>query len=814
MMLTLFFLSSCLICAAPPPSDQSTVRHILVEGVRRIPPATVLHYVSAHPGVSYEPEKLQADVKRLYGLGLFREADVWTRAAGESQIDVIYHVEERPWVSGFEVETKSPAVKDRISEFLRSNKLEIKPAAPFDPARARKIEVTVRKLLQMEKYPQAEARIQADETGNAVRVRLIVEPGRRMDVGAVDFEGNAGVSSRELLEQLTVTRPSPAWQFWSKSGAYAPEELTLDLTRLRKYYQSQGYAEAAIGEPEIIAREFSARRPWPIPWFQRSGPHLSLVIPIVEGPRFQLDSVRVEGDAKAADAEVSKIADSIRIPRSYDLSLLESMRQRLQQALGRNGYALAQVVLTEDVDSERRAVKAVYRIDAGDPVLVGKIGFTGNTRLPDRLLRRELRVAEGRVFDSQALDDSVMKLNRSGMVQEMTRNDVSLEYDQVNNAIDMVFHVKERDRQGIYGTGGTGGNGGPYLGLIYQVFNLLRMGDILSLELDGGAAQSNFLLNLATRHFLGSSFGIAFSAFHRATGVNVAEIVPSAGDVYTLFHRRSAGFQLSGSYPISAKTQLMIGIEHERTSLEPGQSDGSSTPGSLVSRSGLAPGFLFDSTRGTGPGTRGTRLAFGQAWVGNSLMTSLTSLEHSFRVETFRSDPLTKGRNAFAFHLQGDFIRPKRGIPLGFDQRLFPGSEVVRGLGRGALSPWELAPAAGATPLSPAGADTLLGFSSEYRVPVRGPLSGAAFFDLGWSYLTTGPNHSAPVETVLKVTNGLFRASVGGELRLQLPLVQTPARLIFAWNPLRLDKVFDVGTKSLRLADPRGAIRFALGNPF
>ncbi len=99
-------------------------------------------------------------------------------------------------------------------------------------------------------------------------------------------------------------------------------------------------------------------------------------------------------------------------------------------------------------------------------------------------------------------------------------------------------------------------------------------------------------------------------------------------------------------------------------------------------------------------------------------------------------------------------------------------------------------------------------------MPLHGPLSTAAFVDLGWTRLSSRSASEVSSGTViLDQTNRLLRMSVGGELRLELPVVHQPARFIFAWNPLRLDTWID-GVKPQRLADPRKAFKFALGNVF
>lgn len=162
-----------------------------------------------------------------------------------------------------------------------------------------------------------------------------------------------------------------------------------------------------------------------------------------------------EGDAGAAAAEVRAIIASVEVPRLCDDGFLESVRRKLGEALGRNGYALAQVHLIRSDGDEPASVRALFRIYAGDPVLTGRIVFVGNSRVPDRFLRRELRLAEGRLFNTHAQDENLIALNRSGLIEEIARDDVRLEYDRESNTVDVLVHVRERGRQGIYATGGT-----------------------------------------------------------------------------------------------------------------------------------------------------------------------------------------------------------------------------------------------------------------------------------------------------------------------------------------------------------------------
>jgi outer membrane protein assembly factor BamA len=174
--------------------------------------------------------------------------------------------------------------------------------------------------------------------------------------------------------------------------------------------------------------------------------------------------------------------------------------------------------------------------------------------------------------------------------------------------------------------------------------------------------------------------------------------------------------------------------------------------------------------------------------------------------------PWSEKKRGLAFQAYATFVQPHGGRALTLEERFFPGNEIARGFRRGALSPWSYAPDFGSEPLRPSGADAVGQFSAEYRMPLRGPLSSALFLDLGWTQVRRGDVESAHGARLIEATNGLLRASTGGELRLQLPLIRQPARMIFAWNPLRLHTFFQSPDSApLRIADPRGAIRFALG---
>ncbi len=789
------FLLGAALLGTPQPDAQPLVHNIEVTGNRRIAAETVLRRISCRLNEPFAPERAAEDIRRLHSLGLFRSLEIEKRAARDGGVDLIYRVSENPWLRSFAIAAASPSLEDRIHGYLKAVKLEPRPAEPFDSFLARRIEVSVREMLRQESYPQGEVRMESRESDGTVDVELHVATGPRLQIGEVIFEGNDTIDTAELRGQLEHSRPRSFWEFGSPAGRYQPELLTLDMERLRRHYQSRGFASVEIGTPEVFARQ-GGRNGWsPSGHSEHEDPQICIRIRVAEGPRFRLESVQLEGDTKAAAVEVREILASIETPSWYDRSLLESKRDQIARALGRRGYGLAGIELRHAIDYSAGTIRSTYFVDAGYPLQVGRIRFAGHGRLHDSLLRRCLRLQEGRIFDVQALDESIQNLNRSGLISELKRSDVDLQASPDENIVDITFNVREKDRHGMFMTGGSGGIGGSYLGVLYQAINLLGLGELLTMELDGGAAQSNWLLNMAGNHFLGAPFGIALSVFHRLTDYNVASVVPDAGDVVNLMRRKSTGFQLGGSYSVTRRATAGLTFAHERGSVE---TAGTDTPYALTT---LSPAISLDLAPGTS-------LALSRSWTGDWLFRTLFSTGESFRLQSRFRDPWTSGRNSFSFRLHGTALRSRGASTLPLGQRLFPGDEVVRGFGRGGMSVWGHDSSSGSASVTPLGADGLLGLSSEYRVPLRGRLSGTAFFDLGWSRLS---QNAARASDPLAESNGILRGSLGGELRLQLPLLDQPARMIFAWNPLRLGAAIVGDSGSLVLKDPSHAIRFALG---
>ena len=198
---------------------------------------------------------------------------------------------------------------------------------------------------------------------------------------------------------------------------------------------------------------------------------------------------------------------------------------------------------------------------------------------------------------------------------------------------------------------------------------------------------------------------------------------------------------------------------------------------------------------------------------------------------------LSGGRNVFAFNLQGQYIQSYNDSSVPFFDRFFIGGETtIRGFDIRSISPIAVSSAplydpkgnpvidlkTGLPKISdpiptPVGGDTYGIFNFEYRVPIAGPLSVAAFYDLGITRVTRkeslGTFAAGSVE-ILDRANNALRGSTGVEIQFVLPVVSAPFRLIFAYNPQRLDETVRIGNQNYLLRESSSDIKFTVGRSF
>ncbi len=295
MLYGLFLALALSAGAGSETSSPPLVRRVEVDGNRRFPTPGILRIISSAPGKPYDDAAAGADLRKLHATGFFQDVSVTSQPSEDGGVDVFVHLVEYPYISEFVITGIGPGLEQRVRDVLRKEKLALRPASPYSPARSSKAAALVRNLLRAQRYPLAEVTVEPEPAGHLVRANMRVRTGPHLKVGRVEFGGNSNVKAGELLAQMKHTRSGSIWAFGSDAGRYLPEELAADLESIRRLYQSRGFATAHVGPPEIVAQNTGSHMP-----LLGRMPELRIRIPVVEGPQFTLAAVSVASDGKPA----------------------------------------------------------------------------------------------------------------------------------------------------------------------------------------------------------------------------------------------------------------------------------------------------------------------------------------------------------------------------------------------------------------------------------------------------------------------------------------------------------------------------------
>ena len=468
---------------------------------------------------------------------------------------------------------------------------------------------------------------------------------------------------------------------------------------------------------------------------------------------------------------------------------------------------------------------------------LGELRVTGNTHTKLFVILRMIPLAEGDIFNQSLWEFGLEQINRSGLFEPLQPNDVVMKPDDTTGLIDIELHLKERDRQRVDMSGGGGTTGGAAISLDYANSNLTGRGDRLIGRARIGTRERSVGASFSTMSYGKVPISFDLSGFFERLEFVNASILEQGRE--PLFVERTAGGSIGAflplnksRYTIGATTRVGLVYSLTSTNLADALLTTTTTQRTLeqggLRTASLTALLLHDTLDRELDPQRGERLSLGAEVGARALGGSLNTLKPYIDYRRFWAlgnnsnesrEPAAIGVRIRASHLRafGEAFREQalstvRGVPV--FRRFFLGGETeVRGYDVNSIAPlvrvqrFVISDANTApflsTDVRPIGGDTELVFNAEYRVPIIWRLSTAAFFDIGTSFnarslvkesfetMTTVQSTGAPV-TVLTVLKPLkpgqdflphYRASLGGEIRFPIPVLNIPLRLIFVWNP-------------------------------
>jgi outer membrane protein insertion porin family len=381
--------------AASSVMSPETIQDIRVEGVQRLEPETVISYLSLNKGDDATPGKLDEALKALYATGLFHDISL-TMDNGV----LVAKVEENPILNRVTFEGNDAISKDDLEK-----EVQLKPRMVYTLPR---VERDVQRILDLYRRggrfaATVEPKIVKLEQ-NRVDLVFEINEGKRTGIRSIKFVGNDHFSDNELRETIN-TRESAWWRIFSSTDYYDPDRMNYDKELLRRFYLNQGYVDfrvlSAVAELTPDRQDFF------------------LTFTVEEGPRYRFGKITIDSQIKGLDSNVLKQYLTTKEGAWYDADQIEKSISKMTTALGDRQYAFATVTPNPDRHKDSLTVDLNYTVKQGERVYVGRIDINGNTNTVDKVIRREMQLAEGDPFNATALHKSEQRLKDLGFFSEV-----------------------------------------------------------------------------------------------------------------------------------------------------------------------------------------------------------------------------------------------------------------------------------------------------------------------------------------------------------------------------------------------------------
>jgi outer membrane protein insertion porin family len=804
----------------------AVIDEISFVGLQRIAVETAKSQLSIHPGEGFYAARIAADLRALNRLGWFEDAFVKAEELNSGaafgkrpHFKLEFHVSEYPFLAGVKYSGSKVFSQQQIRKLLDEKRLAPQTGAPACPVGLHRVAVAIQSELAAAGHPQARVLpVEEKLSGRRVSVEFQIHDGPRLPVVGVSFSGHPEISDRVLRKQMREIAPNAWFSGFRNKNVFTKQKGEEDRINLLTYLQNHGFPEARVGTPRVtFADTFSARS---LPWLRRrpeSG--LSVGLPIEAGNLYRFGPVEVStalrqklGREKKYESTLSSVAPGQPFSQVAVESLQRNWETRLHRMAQRNhgdGDYRLRVIPAFDDSTHLASVK--FDFDPMPPYVVRRIDFRGNRRFPDRYLRRRIGLSEGQPFDEYALQAGLARLTRTGYFEPFKKEDIQIARHEAGRTANVVIHVHEKGRQRATFSGGRE-QFGSTVGIAYTVFNLLGVDEYLSTQVDWGPETLQLALGLAMEGFLGSRGTLALSVFDTFIRPRL-----TPGVQVPFQPTQTEGVNLGWSYAVSDVDSVGISYRRSRslTDYVVNQPPSAIGPQAVNLRNETSSHSLgIGWTRDAGNQKIQAIDSVSGGWLGGSENLLKSKVEYG----RIFHDELLGRHNAWAFRTTVSAAGSYRGeMPL--YAHFFSGDDLVRGLRPGELGPYEalgsVSPAGTTTySAAPAGANLVAASNLEYRIPLRGRLEGAVFFDAGSGLLL--PNWlGQPRPMLINATNGLIHGATGFELRWTLPALGVPLRVNYAFNIFRLNRAFTMADGSIiQLHNRLGALGWGLGPLF
>ncbi|MDD4956980.1 MAG: outer membrane protein assembly factor BamA [Candidatus Omnitrophica bacterium] len=452
------------------------ISDIKIKGNKAVSTATIMNKLKIKPGDAFEELALNNEIKRLYATGFFSDVFVETDDREEGVL-VIFTVMEKPTISGIKFSGNG-----RIAAAKLMKKIQVKEGDLLDFNMLGQDVINIRTNYTEQGYSNAQVdyRIETDPDTGAAVVVFVIDEGMPFKIRKIGFEGNKSVKTSELLSYMST---KTAWWFIRK-GAFDEDVFKEDQERIQSVYRSKGFLDA-----KVTSRvEYS-----------EDGKSIYLTVIVDEGKQYYVGDLKLVGTLAFPEEDVMATL-KMKPGDAFDYKLIKEDMDNIRAFYFDRGYMNAEVDLQNKYNPVTDKMDLIYKITAHEEVYVGKVNVLGNTKTRDKVIRRELRVYPGEMYNGERLKTSKERIYNLGFFEDVYLETVPTDKSNVK---DLDITVKET-KTGELSFGGGFSSVDAFIGFAQirqRNFDILNFpsftggGQDLTIRGEIGSTRTNYLLS-------------------------------------------------------------------------------------------------------------------------------------------------------------------------------------------------------------------------------------------------------------------------------------------------------------------------------
>lgn len=511
-----------LASALPRVAAQTTLTVEKIEIKHIGPPAVSDELIRANirvkVGEPYSPAATDDDIRTLKTTGYFRFVQVRADRS-PAGMRLVYVVQGQPTLTELRIDGNS-----KISTKTLLKKVTSKAGEPMNDYKLFKDAQEMQKLYEKKGYPGTKVTVSENINESLGRGTATFEVKESPKVRVIDvqFEGAKAFSQGKLRKVIKTRR---WWMFsWlTGSGKLKEEPFDEDKEKLKDFYRSKGYIDFDIKDVK-----FEYVKPT----------RLIIKFVVFEGKQYKVGSVQFKGNKIFTENQIRQgisvlgvlvrprmLEGSIFTPRGLDqdIEAIEGF-YGAHGYIGKGGRDRIDLRALKNANVEWGTMDLVFQITEGDKSYIELIEIKGNIKTKDKVVRRELAVAPGEVFDMVRVKLSVERLNGLTYFSK-----VGTEVEPIEGLPDrknLVVGVEEGQSGNFYFGAGFSSIQKlfGYVGMTQGNFDLFNPpfftggGQKLRLQATVGTEQQNYDITFVEPWFLNRKLALDVNLFARDIG--------------------------------------------------------------------------------------------------------------------------------------------------------------------------------------------------------------------------------------------------------------------------------------------------------